>query len=253
MRIPVVRGVIDRRILVNYRVVPDALARVLPAPFRPQLVNGFGIGGICLIRLKHVRPKAIPLPWGIGSENAAHRIAVEWEANGMTHQGVYIPRRDTNSRLNALAGGRVFPGEHHHARFVVAESQDRLQIDMESDDGGAALSVLGTVSDTFPVDSAFGSLADASAFFESGSVGYSATASPGRYDGLELMCRNCKVSPLAIEHVASSFFDDQLRFPRGTTEFDCALLMRGIEHEWHSRETLCCASAQSRSPFNRSS
>ena len=36
MRIPVIQGVIDRRILINYRVQPDVLARHLPAPFRPR-------------------------------------------------------------------------------------------------------------------------------------------------------------------------------------------------------------------------
>jgi len=39
MQIPVIRGLIDRRILVNYRVDPDVLARFLPPPFRPLLVN----------------------------------------------------------------------------------------------------------------------------------------------------------------------------------------------------------------------
>ena len=29
-------------------------------------------------------------------------------------------------------------------------------------------------------------------------------------------------------------------FPRGSIEFDCALLMRGIEHEWHGKGDLCC-------------
>lgn len=37
MRIPVVRGVIERRILVNYRVDPEVLAPLLPSPFRPKL------------------------------------------------------------------------------------------------------------------------------------------------------------------------------------------------------------------------
>lgn len=46
MRIPVMRGVIDRRILVNYRVDPEVLAPLLPAPFRPKLVGGFGMVGI---------------------------------------------------------------------------------------------------------------------------------------------------------------------------------------------------------------
>src|SRR6266511_6209501 len=56
MRIPVVRGVMDRRILVNYRVDPQVLAAALPPPFRPKLVHGVGMVGICLIRLKDIRP-----------------------------------------------------------------------------------------------------------------------------------------------------------------------------------------------------
>ena len=102
MRIPVIRGLIDRRILVNYRVKPDVLARLLPKPFRLKLVNGMGMAGVCLIRLKHVRPKFLPAFLGISSENAAHRIAVEWDQNGETKQGVFVPRRDTSSRINTL-------------------------------------------------------------------------------------------------------------------------------------------------------
>ena len=81
MQIPVIRGLIDRRILVNYRVQPDVLVRLLPVPFRPKLVNGSGMAGVCLIRLKHVRPKFMPAFLGLSSENAAHRIAVEVSAH----------------------------------------------------------------------------------------------------------------------------------------------------------------------------
>ena len=49
MGIPVVRGVIDRRILVNYHIDPNVLAPLLPAPFRPKVVHGIGMVGICLI------------------------------------------------------------------------------------------------------------------------------------------------------------------------------------------------------------
>jgi hypothetical protein len=51
MKPPVVRGMIDRRILANYRIDPMVLQAVLPKPFRPKIVNGFGVGGISLIRL----------------------------------------------------------------------------------------------------------------------------------------------------------------------------------------------------------
>lgn len=108
MKLPAIDGIIERRLLVNYRVAPDALADILPAPFRPKLVRGYAIAGICLIRLANVRPRGLPARLGIRSENAAHRIAVEWDSNGRTYEGVYIPRRDSDSRLNACVGGRMF-------------------------------------------------------------------------------------------------------------------------------------------------
>lgn len=240
MRIPVIRGIIDRRILANFRIDPDVMAHVLPPPFRPKLANGHAIGGICLIRLKSVRPRFLPFPWGIRSENAAHRIAVQWEDGGQIHEGVYVPRRDTDSRLNTLAGGTLFPGIHHHATFTVKESINHLSVALESDDGETRVLASGTVTDHLPDSSVFPSVADASEFFETGSLGYSATQENGRYDGLELRCKNWHVEPLDIDHVESSYFMDESRFPRGSVEFDCALLMRGIDHEWHGRNDLCC-------------
>jgi hypothetical protein len=41
--------------------------------------------------------------------------------------------------------------------------------------------------------------------------------------------------------VRSSFFEDRSLFPAGSIAFDCALVMRGIEHEWHGQSDLCCA------------
>ncbi len=127
MKLPVIRGLIDRRILASYRIDASVAARLVPAPFRPQLIHGFAVAGICLIRLKQIRPWFFPWRWGIESENAAHRIAVEWTENGTVRQGVYIPRRDTSSRINTWVGGTIFPGVHYHSRFDVLETADTCQ------------------------------------------------------------------------------------------------------------------------------
>jgi len=246
MKIPVIRGVIERRILVNYRVDPAVLSPLLPAPFRPKLIHGFGMVGICLIRLKRIRPTFLH-PWlGISSENAAHHMAVEWDEDGTTRQGVYIPRRDTNSWLNALAGGRIFPGVHHHARFLVSETDDRLNAALRSDDGAICVSLRAHRSGRLPASSVFASLDEASAFFQAGSLGYSAISDPSRFDGLELRCLNWRVEPLEMNELQSSFFDDRSLFPLGSIEFDSALLMRGIEHEWHGKPDLLLATRQGR-------
>jgi hypothetical protein len=239
MRIPVIKGIIERRILVNYRVDPAVLSRCLPSPFRPKIQSGRGVAGICLIRLREIRPAIIPAALGISSENAAHRIAVEWDSPQGVREGVFIPRRDTSSRLNTWLGGRIFPGEHHHAAFTCVEQDDRYDISVRSDDGSTSMSVKGESAPALPKDSIFNSLENASSFFERGSLGYSVKQTPDEYDGLELRSLNWKVEPLAVEKVHSSFFDDRARFPEHSVEFDCALLMRNVSHEWHGRPTLC--------------
>jgi hypothetical protein len=40
MQMPKVHGVIRRRLLVNFRVEPALMQRILPAPFRPKLQDG---------------------------------------------------------------------------------------------------------------------------------------------------------------------------------------------------------------------
>jgi len=237
MRIPVIGGLIDRRILVNYRVEPDVLQHLLPQPFRPKVINNVGIAGICLIRLKQIRPSGFPGAVGVSSENAAHRIAVEWDEDGQSREGVYIPRRDTSSRLNMLLGGRVFPVIQHHASFDVNEHDDRYRITIDSDDGKTHVAVEAELASALPAASVFGSIEAASTFFENGAVGYS-PADSKELHGIELRSFNWKIEPLAVARVESSFFDDRQVFPPGSAEFDCALLMRGIAHEWHAQQSL---------------
>ncbi len=236
MNIPTIAGTIDRRILVNYRVDPPYLQRLLPGPFRPRCIHGMGIAGICLIRLKQLRPRSLPTLLGLSSENAAHRIAVEWEENGEYREGVYIPRRDTSSQFNTFIGGKLFPGIHHHAHFQVTEGDDSFQVQLVSDDDQTRVTVEAHVTSQLSENSIFASLEEASTFFEQGSLGYSVTREAGRLDSLELRCFNWKVEPLQVTKAESSFFDDQQRFPPGSAELDCALLMRAIRHEWYVRD-----------------
>ena len=239
MRPPAVRGVIRRRVLVNFRVDPQVMQRHLPHPFRPKLLGGCAVAGICLIRLEAIRPWPVPYPVGTHSENAAHRVAVTWTgAEGEAHEGVYIPRRDTSSVLNHLAGGRLFPGEHQRARFGVRDEAGAIALAMQPDDGAVAVRLRARPVRTLPPTSLFTSLDEASAFFSAGSLGYSATRDGARLDGVRLHASAWHVEPLAVESVYSSYFADESRFPRGSVAFDCALLMRNLPHEWRRAGSL---------------
>jgi hypothetical protein len=237
MKIPTITGTIDRRILINYRADKEVIEKFLPTTFRPKLIKGKAIVGICLIRLKNIRPKGLPSIIGISSENGAHRIAVEWTENGQVKEGVYVPRRDTSSRLNSLAGGRVFPGVHHLAHFEVKEDNGQYKIKFKSEDG-TFLSITAQETNDWSKVSVFDDQECASDFFKQGSVGYSPNKKGEAYDGLELKTKNWEVSSLTVSEVRSSFFEDESIFPKGTITFDNALLMRNIDHEWNSKNEI---------------
>lgn len=233
MPLPEIEGIIKRRLLINYRVDPEVARRFLPAPFRPKLHQGHAIAGICLIRLEKIRPKGFPSLMGPSSENAAHRFSVEWDdATGKTHEGVFIPRRDTGSILNHLSGGRLFPGEHHRADFKVVDNGMEVDFRMDSRDGTMSVSLRGTTAEGLPSQSCFASLDESSRFFENGSMGYSVRHTASGYDGLRLCTQSWKVEPLQISEVASTFFADQAQFPAGSVVFDHALIMRDLPHSW---------------------
>ena len=234
MRPPAIRATMQRRILVNYRLPPKAVGAMLPPPFRPHLVHGHGIAGICLIRLGDVRPAGLPPALGITTENAAHRIAVEWDTPDGPVTGVYIPRRDTSSPVAALLGGRAFPGWQHRADFRVEEGAGSYRIDVSSRDGRVGITVAAHEAGALPTDSVFASIDDASAFFRCAPLGYAATPAAGVFDGVALATHDWAIAPLRLDELRSSMFDD-VAVP------DSAFLMAGVDTTWRPQPQLLAA------------
>jgi hypothetical protein len=229
-------GLIDRRILLNFRADPEVVRKLLPAPFQPQLVAGQAMVGICLIRLKQERLRGLPAALGLASENGAHRIAVEWEADGELHRGVYIPRRDTSSRVNYLLGNQLI-GKHFRSKFQVQEKDGNYVVSFLSSDG-TRLAVEAYETINWPVTSIFSSMEQASEFYQNGAIGYSPDAHGPRFSGVKLSTRHWHVSALSVGTIMSSYFEDTTLFPSGSVVFDNALLMQNTAHEWHRMSAL---------------
>lgn len=140
--------------------------------------------------------------------------------------------------MNHLAGGKIFPGEHHRAAFTAQQTDSAINLEMKSMDGQVAVRIAGTITDRLPESSIFSSLSEASSFFETGSLGYSVTGDSSRLDGLKLETKQWRVEALNVNEVNSSYFANESMFPKGSVEFDHALIMRNIEHEWHSAPDL---------------
>ncbi len=236
MTIPTLQGTIARRLLVNFRADPNVVRVLLPAPFRPQLFRGHAIVGVCLIRLKGVRPLHMPAWMGVSSENAAHRFAVMWDdEHGQEQTGVYIPRRDTGSSFNSWGGGRLFPGEHHFAHFTVSQSAEgALDFAMRSHDDAMQVRLRGQLSNHWPATSCFQNVDEASDFFQAGARGFSPRLRSTGLDGLRLQTQIWRVEPLETSEVFSSLYADESQFPRGSVEYDHTLFMHDIAHQWHA-------------------
>ena len=224
--LPALSAVIERRLLINYRLDASVAADMLPEGLRPQVVDGSAVAGVCLIRLGGMRAPWMPAALGWGAENAAHRIAVEWDDEHGVQRGVYIPVRHSASRLPVLVGGCLFPGVHRHARFAGSETAHRIRVELEASDLQVSADVA-VVSEWR--SRLFATIDDASAFFRAGSTGWSPRRGSAELDGLTLETAQWSVEPGRLLHVESSFFD---ALPEGSAELDSVLVMRDVPITW---------------------
>jgi hypothetical protein len=233
MRVPIMRSVVQRRLLINYRLDPDIAAAIVPAPFEPQLVNGEAVAGICLIRLGELRPRGVPAGFGSTSENAAHRFAVQWREGSDLRTGVYIPERHSASLANVAAGGRFFPGLHERASFRVTETATEIAVAFAARYGRCRVDAAVAISRELTDSKLFADTEAASDFFRASPSGYSPNHRRARLEGVELRTHAWSIEPASIHHVRSSMFDDRERFPPGSIHLDSALVMRNVPAEWH--------------------
>src|SRR5262249_349586 len=169
---------------------------------------------------------------GLAVENVAHRVAVLYPANGEMKRGVFILRRETDQRLVRVFGGRLFPGVYREARFRVREDDAGLHMDVSGSNGETDISFSARDTEEWPSTSVFAGLGEASEFYRDGDSGFSCTRS-GCVEGMRLKTLQWSPAPLRVELMKASFLFSSGRFPKSAIDFDCGLIMRRVEHEWH--------------------
>jgi hypothetical protein len=141
----------------------------------------------------------------------------------------------TEWRFNTLRGMGCapessfgFPGVHYRARFQVCEDESRLAMDVTSKDGQANVSFSARISGEWRGTPSFDTFDEVSEFFRKGDCGFSCTLRGDELEGLQLKTLEWSMVPMDIESQRCSFYSDPQRFPAGSLEFDCGLLMRGF-------------------------
>jgi hypothetical protein len=223
-------AIIERQILVIYRASPEALAAILPAPFRPRIFRDRAIAALSMVRLKAPRPRLMPSLINTQPEHLAHQLAIEWDESGQTRAGWFILRRDTTARSPSI-GGSIFPGKLNHARFHVHEDNGRYRIHCDSDDEQSHVRVDAFAADFLPKTAIFSSVEEATTFFEPATTFYTPATSTGELEGMEITPKQWPIHAMALWEAKSSLFEDAQLFPSGSLEIDCAMLLRNVEYE----------------------
>lgn len=217
-----VHAQLRRRLLISYRMDPASAASLLPEGFRPQIVDGSALAGVCILGLESIRPGWVRHPRGLRSENAAHRMAVEWDGANGPEKGVFIFERHSSAWHPVLFGGRLFPGVHRKARFRTNEANDRYAVTMTARGHSVEADVEVTSEWTSTV---FASVDEASEFYRAGRVGWSLGHDGRTVEPVALATDSWKIEAARVHALRSSFFD---ALPEGSAVFDSVVVMRDL-------------------------
>lgn len=226
MFLPSLSARIARRVLLNLRVDPEYWSRSgrLPSRLEPVDVDGASIAGVCLIRLRELRPAWAPRGLGVSTEGAAFRVACrDRDRNGA--RCVAIIGRWTSSRLVRWTDG-VTPMHHRFARFTSTETASSVEITVNDAAVGDTCHVKASATAAWPGDSVFGSVDEASAFFAQEADGHTVGDGGACLGGVSLTVPEWRVTPLAVEEVTFPWL------PQDVFDVDHALLMRDAESTW---------------------
>jgi hypothetical protein len=229
---------VRRRLLITYRVDPAVARTLVPEPFRPQIVDGSAVAGVCMIGLQSVRPAWLRPRIGFRTENVAHRIAVEWDEDGRTRVGVYVAERHSSALLPVIAGGRLFPGVQRRARFTLDETSSRFRVTMSAP--GVEVAVDARLGGPW-TSTLFPTVEAASAFYEDGSVGWSPRRDGRGAEPLELTSSTWAVEPAELLSIRSSFFE---ALPEGSAVLDSVVAMRDLPFVWATPHIVPDAASQ---------
>jgi hypothetical protein len=212
-----------RRLLIAYRLDAQVARDLIPAPLRPQLVDGQAVAGICVLGMDGIRPLGLRGGWGLRSENATHRIAVEWDEDGDTQVGVFIFERYSSAAHAVLFGGRLFPGVHRRARFTITEAADRFALSMQA--RGATLAADVEVDSDAWNSALFETPEEASEFYRAGRVGWSRRHDGETLERVALTSTAWAAEGARLHSLRSSFFEE---LPEGSAVVDSVMVMRDI-------------------------
>lgn len=159
-----VRTVFRHCALANFRIEPDALARVLPEPLEPALAHGRAWLSVVIAEMEKLRPVGVPRALGFTYNQIVYRAVVDCDGR----RGVHFLRSDADSRIMCLGGNLMSFFRFNHGKVDIRPTPSRLRVDANSRAPRpvvvSAEFDLAATSGDLPASSVFGSMDESKRF-----------------------------------------------------------------------------------------
>lgn len=225
-------GILEDAVLLNFRTDIHVLNRILPPPFVPRLVDGYGLVGILMFKMRDLAcEKNLGLP-SPPSDHVLYRVAVSWQHGMRTHHGMYLLRHEVNTRLNVRQRRKgLFPVAASPIRWHKTPGSEMFGWTLNTHNQ-TRLKVRARLATAFPPGSVFDTLDQASLFFQKERAAIAPRFQQSIFAHTRFLPLNWKVKPLFIEALHTDM--DQLGslFPKEQIYFDSGLIWPRILCKW---------------------
>ncbi len=233
-------GVLENTVLLNFRTDAEVLRRLLPSPFEPRLVDGYGLVGILLFTMKDLSCEKT-MGFSPPSDHVLYRIAVSWKKGGRTFHGMYLLRHEVNTRLPVRQRRRgLFPVAGIPVRWHKVSDSGSIEWTLKNKTN-TKLHVKAKISSSFSGGSVFRSLEEASDFFAAERAAIAPRFQKSIFSNTHFLPLTWPVKALFVQKLTTDVDQVENLFPKGQIFFDSGLIWSKIPCKWQEGHEIISA------------
>jgi hypothetical protein len=227
--IPPVRARLAERLIFNFRLSPEAMARFLPAPWLvPQVVNGFGIASFCMLHLRGITVAPLSTTFGLVSMSCAPRYAVMDLKKTPPCPAVFVTQRWSSSAFGSWFTSLGFSAPHPYARTTWKKTDDSIHVSAVNRQRERIISVRVRPADSFQ-SQLFATANNFASFIASGVSSYGLSRYPGQLTKVDLHKTDNTYTPLSVDELDGPVIQE---WAAAGGVLDSAFTTFGGRYEW---------------------
>ncbi len=225
-------GVLENTVMLNFRTDVEVLKRILPFPFDPRLVDGFGLVSILLFRMKDLYCET-NIGWpSLPSDHVLYRISVSFNHGGRRQSGMYILRHEVNTRLPLRQRRRgLFPLAGSPVRWNKNPWKDQFEWTLKSG-SRTKLQVKARPGRSFSGGSLFQNLEEAADFFSHERFVLAPRYQQSIFSSTHFLPLSWEVKPLQVLRLKTDFKQLANLFPSDRIFYDSGLMWPQMPCKW---------------------